>query len=123
MPGTLDADDVMVGANRYIRVKFRIAPTTKVEKTKSSSFNPKLGLEAMSPKTQALTPTSSSIKTLKGNCGSAATLDLHPFRKRPKIPKEESLESPSSPPPPPPPPPPRPTPSPPFPPAKEGLSL
>ena len=84
--GRLAVVTVVVSAKRYIRVKFNIEPTTSVEKTKSSSFNPKLGREAMSPRTQAETPTNSSIKTLKGNCGSAATLDLHPFRKRPRTP-------------------------------------
>ena len=56
-----------VGAKRYMSMKLRIEPTTRVEKTKSSSFNPKLGRDAMSPRTQAVTPTSSSMRTLKGN--------------------------------------------------------
>lgn len=76
-----------VGASRYMRVKFSMQPTTRVEKTKSSSLRPKLGREAMSPRTQELTPTTSSIKTLNGNWGSAATRDLHPFRNMPRTPK------------------------------------
>lgn len=72
-----------VGARRYIRTKLRIDPTTRVEKTKSSSLRPKLGRDAMSPRTQALTPTSSSMRTLKGNCGSAETLARQPSRKIP----------------------------------------
>ncbi|KAM2273606.1 hypothetical protein ACFX1S_043522 [Malus domestica] len=59
-------------------------PTTRVEKTKSSSLRPKLGRETMSPRTQKLTPTTSSIRTLKGNCGSSATRDLHPLRNIPR---------------------------------------
>ena len=51
----------------------------------------------MSPRTQAVTATNSSIRTLKANYGSAATLDLHPFKNKPKSPNppledlEESL--------------------------------
>ncbi|KAI7998635.1 hypothetical protein LOK49_LG10G02458 [Camellia lanceoleosa] len=82
----LDEEDDRVGARRYMRTKLRMQPTTRVEKTKSSSFRPKLGRVAMSPRTHALTPTSSSITTLNGNWGSAATLDLHPFRKAPNGP-------------------------------------
>lgn len=88
-----------VGARRYMSTKLRMEPTTRVEKTKSSSLSPKSGREAMSPITQAVTPTNSSIRTLKGNCGSAATLDLQPSRKAPMGPKsppadeEEELES------------------------------
>ena len=40
----------------------------------------------MSPRTQAVTPTNSSIRTLKANYGFAATLDLHPFKNKPKSP-------------------------------------
>lgn len=103
-----------MGARRYMRTKLRMDPTTRVEKTKSSSLSPKLGREAMSPSTQAVTPTSSSIRTLKGNCGSAKTLARHPFRKSPKGPTGSSDGWGSSPGrlPPPPPPPPRPDPDP-----------
>ena len=69
-----------------MRTKLRMDPTTRVEKTKSSSLRPKLGREAMSPSTQAVTPTSSSMSTLKGNCGSAATRAAHPARKSPRMP-------------------------------------
>ncbi|GER56923.1 nuclear fusion defective 6 [Striga asiatica] len=74
-------DAEIVGANRYMSTKFMIEPTTRVEKTKSSSLSPKLGREAMSPRTQALTPTISSMRTLNGNWGSAKTLDRHPLMK------------------------------------------
>ncbi|KAG5582141.1 hypothetical protein H5410_052768 [Solanum commersonii] len=89
-----------VGANRYINTKFIIEPTTSVENTKSNSLSPKLGLDAISPRTLALTPTNSSIRTLKGNCGSAATLDLHPLTKAPIGPilSQEDFESSESPP-------------------------
>lgn len=101
--------EAAVGASRYMRRKLRIEPTTRVEKTKSSSFRPKLGRHDMSPMMHALRPTSSSISTLNGNCGSAATLDFHPLRKRPNTPTtaededelSELLPSPSPPPPPP----------------------
>ncbi|KAF6147793.1 hypothetical protein GIB67_006766 [Kingdonia uniflora] len=86
MEGSILADaDADVGAKRYISTKLTIAPTTRVEKTKSSSLRPKLGRQAMSPATFELTPTTSSISTLNGNCGSAATLDLQPFRNMPMI--------------------------------------
>jgi hypothetical protein len=75
-----------VGVRRYMRTKLRMDPTTRVEKTKSSSLRPKLGREAMSAITQAVTPTSSSMSTLKGNCGSAATRAAHPARKSPRMP-------------------------------------
>uniref|UniRef100_A0A0A9HMI3 Uncharacterized protein n=1 Tax=Arundo donax TaxID=35708 RepID=A0A0A9HMI3_ARUDO len=60
----------------------------------------------MSPSTQAVTPTSSSMSTLNGNCGSAATRAAHPARKRPRMPPlrpspPESAASPDPPPPPP----------------------
>ena len=45
-----------VGAKRYIRVKFMMEPTTRVENTKSSSFKPQLGRVDMSPITEADTP-------------------------------------------------------------------
>ncbi|TQD98488.1 hypothetical protein C1H46_015943 [Malus baccata] len=38
----------------------------------------------MSLRTQELTPTTFSIRTLKGNCGSAMTRDLHPLRNIPR---------------------------------------
>ncbi|KAG9137542.1 hypothetical protein Leryth_018850, partial [Lithospermum erythrorhizon] len=85
--GRVWMEAVIVGAKRYMRTKFMMDPTTRVEKTKSSSLRPKLGREAMSPITQAVTPTNSSITTLKGNCGSAATLALHPLKKAPTGPK------------------------------------
>nr|ACN36574.1 unknown [Zea mays] len=85
--GSADAaDDAAVGARRYMRTKLRMDPTTSVEKTKSNSLRPKLGREAMSPSTQAVTPTSSSMSTLKGNCGSAATRAAHPARRSPRMP-------------------------------------
>nr|POF07226.1 hypothetical protein CFP56_78458 [Quercus suber] len=115
MAGKEGDEEDKVGANRYLRVKFSMDPTTRVENTKSSSLRPKLGREAMSPRTQAVTPTNSSIRTLKANCGSAATLDLHPFKNKPNIPNppedlddEESSPEPFPSPPPPPLPPPRP---------------
>ncbi|KAG0467405.1 hypothetical protein HPP92_018985 [Vanilla planifolia] len=74
----VDEAALAVGARRYMSKKLRMEPTTTVEKTKSSSLRPKLGREDMSPRTQALTPTSSSMRTLKGNWGSAETLDRHP---------------------------------------------
>lgn len=80
IPGKEAGIEDAVGAKRYISTKLSIDPTTRVEKTKSSSFKPKLGLDAMSPSTQAVTPTNSSIRTLKGNCGSAKTLDRHPSK-------------------------------------------
>lgn len=80
IPGNEAGTEEAVGARRYISTKLSIDPTTRVEKTKSSSFKPKLGLDAMSPSTQADTPTNSSISTLKGNCGSAKTLERHPWR-------------------------------------------
>ncbi|PON60522.1 hypothetical protein PanWU01x14_151340 [Parasponia andersonii] len=124
MEGRAEEEEPRVGARRYMRVKLRIEPTTRVEKTKSSSLRPKLGREAMSPRTQELTPTISSIRTLKGNWGSAATRDLHPLRKSPIGPNDDGLSSPApSPPlhfPLSPPLPPCPTPPPlPFPPANE----
>ena len=82
-----------------MREKLSIDPTTIVEKTKSSSFRPKFGREAMSPITQAPTPIISSVTTLKGNCGSAPTLSFHPLRKALKIPAsptETPLSFPSS---------------------------
>ncbi|KAM2692655.1 hypothetical protein EV2_006924 [Malus domestica] len=80
-------------------------PTTRVKKTKSSSLRSKLGRETMSPRTQELTLTTSSIRTLKGNCGSAVTRDLHPLRNIPRTPnlktgdndEDESSEFPSPP--------------------------
>nr|CAD1829005.1 unnamed protein product [Ananas comosus var. bracteatus] len=72
-----------VGASRYMSTKLTMEPTTRVEKTRSSSVSPKLGRDAMSPSTFALTPMSSSMRTLKGNSGSAETLDRHPSRKIP----------------------------------------
>ena len=91
MKGNLDEArcDKDVGANIYIREKLSIEPTTIVEKTKSSSLRPKFGREAMSPITQAPTPTTSSMSTLKGNCGSALNLSFQPLRnalKRPAFP-------------------------------------
>ena len=88
----------------------------------------------MSPRTQVVTPTSSSIRTLKANYGSVATLDLLPFKNKPKSPNpppedlEESLPKsfPSSPAPPlqPPLPPPCPIPAlPPLPPPAKGNNL
>lgn len=77
--------EAMEGARRYMRTKLRMDPTTRVEKTKSSSLRPKLGRDAMSPRTQEETPTSSSMRTLKGNWGSAATRDRHPLMKAPMI--------------------------------------
>ena len=53
--------------------------------------------QPMSLRTQAVTPTNSSIRTLKANCGFATTLNLHPFKNKPKSPNppledlEESL--------------------------------
>ncbi|KAM1028619.1 hypothetical protein TB1_040463 [Malus domestica] len=44
----------------------------------------------MSPRTQELTPTTSSIRTLKRNCGSAATRDLHLLRNLPRTPNPET---------------------------------
>ena len=48
----------------------------------------------MSPRTQATTPTNSSIRTLKANYGSATTLDLHLLKNKPKSlnPPPEDLE-------------------------------
>ncbi|KAM1106155.1 hypothetical protein ACFX1X_003091 [Malus domestica] len=62
----------------------------RVEKTKSSSLRPKLGRETMSLRTQELTPTTSSIRTLKGNCRSVAIRDLHPLRNIPRTPNPET---------------------------------
>ncbi|KAL2545194.1 RNA-directed RNA polymerase [Forsythia ovata] len=77
-------------------------PTTSVENIKSSSLRPKLERDAILPMTQAVTVTNSSIRTLNGNHGSTATLDLHPFKKAQIVPKpsHESLDSSESPPPP-----------------------
>lgn len=105
--GRFEGEEDKVGARRYIRTKLRMEPTTRVEKTKSSSFRPKLGREAMSPRTHELTPTTSSMRTLKGNWGSAATLDCHPLMNKPINPRlskgddpeeeDESSEFPSPP--------------------------
>ena len=77
--------------------------------------------QPLSPRIQAVTPTNSSIRTLKANYGSIATLVLHPFKNKPKSPNpppkdlEESLPnsfpSPPTPPLQPPLPPPRPIPT------------
>ncbi|KAM1538126.1 hypothetical protein ACFX10_003076 [Malus domestica] len=64
--------------------------TMRVEKTKSSSLRPKLGRETMSLRTQELTLTTSSIRTLKGNCRSVAIRDLHPLRNIPRTPNPET---------------------------------
>ncbi|KAL2464533.1 Uncharacterized protein Fot_52489 [Forsythia ovata] len=79
----------------YSSSEFRMELTTSVENTKSSSLLPKLGRDAILPMTQAVTPTNSSIRTLNGNCGSTATLDLYRFEKAPIGPKSshEGLDS------------------------------
>ena len=90
--------------------------------------------QPMSPRTQAVTPTNSSIRTLKANYGSATTLNLHPLKNKPKSPNpppedlEESLPnsfpSPPTPPLQPPLSPPRPIPAPPsLPPPAKGNNL
>mmetsp|Transcript_27654 Transcript_27654/g.74842 ORF Transcript_27654/g.74842 Transcript_27654/m.74842 type:complete len:200 (-) Transcript_27654:68-667(-) len=79
-PAAPAAEAAPVGANRYMMLKFRIEPTTNVEKTKSSSLRPQFGLEDMSPTTDAPTPITCSMATLTGSSGSYATRSSQPLR-------------------------------------------
>ncbi|KAM1145265.1 hypothetical protein ACFX15_036613 [Malus domestica] len=63
---------------------------------KLSSLRLKLGRETMSLRTHELTSTTSSIRTLKGNCGLTATWDLHLLRNIPRTPNPETDEDKSS---------------------------
>lgn len=95
MPGVVDraaCSSPAVGASSQIRDRLRIVPTIRVDSTKSSSFRPKLGRVDMSPATEALTPMTCSISTLRGNRGSAATRSRQPLSR-----KNSSLSSPEPP--------------------------
>jgi len=72
-------EEEATGARRYIRRKLRIEPTTRVEKTKSSSLRPKLGREAMSPRTAGRHPDDLFGENLEGKLGVSGYSVVPPF--------------------------------------------